>query len=75
MMYKRGDIVTYQSPAYQQALRVRLTVRLQNTPLGEPGWDAVIVTADGQEDIAGFFFTSVWCTDSQILGAVTTTAG
>lgn len=62
----RGDIVTYQSPYYGRALRVRLSVPIV-TPHGKPGFDAVIINEEGEPDIAGYFFTSVWLDTDQII--------
>ena len=66
MSYNFGDVVTYDSPHYGKPVRVRLSTPIV-TPDGEPGFDAVIINEQGEPDIAGYFFTSVWCKESQII--------
>lgn len=61
-----GDIVHYLSPTYGKVLRVRVAARI-TTPHGKPGFDAVIIDENGEPDIAGYFFTSVWADDDQVV--------
>lgn len=66
--YSRGDIVTYHSPSRGHVVRVKLGIPIAAPDDGTPAWDCTIINAQGEPDIATYFFTSAWCKESQIIG-------